>query len=116
MELSQSPAGRVRPWIIATRLNNKTKYMKTINTMKASIMMAALLTGAVVPAQAQTTHSAAPQVLADGTGAKSMRVENMHQVRFIEIFLAGREAKSESRVPPTAAVRDYASGLNRKKP
>ena len=34
------------------------------------------------------------QVLRDGDGAKTMRFDNMHQVRFIELFLAGREAKT----------------------
>ena len=33
-------------------------------------------------------------MLADGVGAKYIRVENMHQVRFIEIFLAYRDAKT----------------------
>jgi hypothetical protein len=33
-------------------------------------------------------------VLADGAGARYKHVENMHQVRFIEIFLAVREAQT----------------------
>lgn len=33
-------------------------------------------------------------VLADGAGAKFRRVEGMHRVRYIEVFLAGRDAKS----------------------
>jgi hypothetical protein len=36
----------------------------------------------------------APAILADGANAKSKRVENMHQTRFIEIFLAHRDAKT----------------------
>lgn len=35
-----------------------------------------------------------PAVLSDGVGAKSIRVENMHKVRFAEIFLAARSAKT----------------------
>jgi hypothetical protein len=35
---------------------------------------------------------AQPAVLGDGAGATYKRVENMHQTRFIEIFLAAREA------------------------
>jgi hypothetical protein len=35
-----------------------------------------------------------PAVLSDGAGATYHRVDNMHQVRFIEIFLAGREAET----------------------
>jgi hypothetical protein len=48
----------------------------------------------VVGSLAQKTSSTEPKVFADGAGAKYMRVEKMHQVRFIEIFLAGREAKT----------------------
>ena len=33
-------------------------------------------------------------MLADGAGAKYKRFDNMHQVRYIELFLAGREAKT----------------------
>lgn len=33
-----------------------------------------------------------PAVLGDGAGAQYMRVDNMHQVRYIELFLAGRDA------------------------
>ena len=45
-------------------------------------------------ATAQQPGPPEPAVLGDGAGAKTKRVENMHQVRFIEIFLAGREAKT----------------------
>ena len=35
-----------------------------------------------------------PAVLRDGDGAKSIRVDNLHKVRFAEIFLAAREGKT----------------------
>jgi len=35
-----------------------------------------------------------PAVLSDGADAKYDRVDNVHQVRFVEIFLVGREASS----------------------
>ncbi len=35
-----------------------------------------------------------PTVLADGAKAEFRRVENMHKTRFIEIFLAHRDAKT----------------------
>jgi hypothetical protein len=41
---------------------------------------------------------AQPAVLGDGGAAKYKRVENMHQTRFIEIFLAAREAKTGNMV------------------
>jgi hypothetical protein len=43
---------------------------------------------------AQETTPAEPKLLADGAGAKYKRFDNMHQVRYIELFLAGREAKT----------------------
>ena len=47
-----------------------------------------------LPALAQQPSPAEPKVLADGAGAKSGRVDNMHMTRFIEIFLAHRDAKT----------------------
>jgi hypothetical protein len=46
------------------------------------------------PAEQPPAQSAPalPAVLGDGAGAQYKRVENMHQTRFIEIFLAAREA------------------------
>ncbi len=41
------------------------------------------------PADART-----PGVFQDGDNAKSQRVDNLHQVRYIEMFLTGRDAKS----------------------
>ena len=42
----------------------------------------------------QQTTPADPKVLADGIGAKNKRFDNLHGVRYIELFLAGREAKT----------------------
>jgi hypothetical protein len=39
-------------------------------------------------------QAAEPEVLRDGDGAKLTRCENMHKTRFLEIFLAGHEAKT----------------------
>ena len=46
------------------------------------------------PSVAQVASAAAPKVLADGVGAKSGRFDQLHQTRFIEIFVAHRDAKS----------------------
>ena len=46
------------------------------------------------PSVAQVASPVAPKVLADGVGAKSGRFDQLHQTRFIEIFLAHRDAKS----------------------
>ena len=61
---------------------------------KSVLPVAVLLTIAAAPGFAQEAPSTQPAVLADGAGAKYKRVENTHQVRFIEIFLAAREAKT----------------------
>lgn len=62
--------------------------------VKEVLLMAALVAATVTGAFAQDKSSAEPKVFADGIGAKTIRVENMHKARFIEIFLAGREAKT----------------------
>lgn len=56
--------------------------------------MATLMAATVAVCVAQKATSAEPKVLADGARAQFKRVQNMHQTRFIEIFLANREAKT----------------------
>jgi hypothetical protein len=70
--------------------------------MKVALLTVFLL-GALSLAFAQQTPAPQPSptepaVLGDGAGAKYKRVDNMHKVRFIEIFLAGREAKTGNMV------------------
>ena len=65
-----------------------------MKTMKVVSLMAVFLTVAVAASFAQQTTSAEPKVLADGAGAKSGRLDNMHKTRFIEIFLTHRDAKT----------------------
>jgi hypothetical protein len=60
-------------------------------------LLAMPLAGAVSLSFAQQPP-AQPAVLGDGAGAISKRVENLHQTRFIEIFLAAREAKTGNMV------------------
>jgi hypothetical protein len=69
-----------------------------VDAKKASLLMAVLLTATMVASRAQTASPAEPKVLSDGASAKYLRVKNMHKVRFIEIFLAGREAKTGNMV------------------
>lgn len=40
------------------------------------------------------TMNTEPAVLGDGAGAKTIRVDHLHKVRFAEIFLAAKEAKT----------------------
>jgi len=65
-----------------------------MKTMKVVMLMAVLIAVTVTGAFAQETPSMAPKVLADGAAAKSGRFDNMHKARFIEIFLAHRDAKT----------------------
>lgn len=62
--------------------------------MRAAGLMAVVLAATPAASAAQDASPPEPRVLADGRGATPKRVENMHRVRFIEIFLAGKEAKS----------------------
>jgi hypothetical protein len=70
--------------------------MKTAQLL-AAVLMAAVLgscTQPSSPAGSQQTSPAEPKVLADGAGARAVRVDNIHKTRFIEIFLAHRDAKT----------------------
>jgi hypothetical protein len=72
--------------------------------MKATLLAISVIT--LVPlsfAQQPTQPQAAaapPAVLSDGTGAKFMHVDNMHAVRYIELFLACRDPKTGNLVAP----------------
>ena len=65
-----------------------------MKTLKLVTVLVAALMAPVSPSFAQPASSAQPQVLQDGEGAKVMRFENMYKTRFVEIFLAGRDAKT----------------------
>jgi hypothetical protein len=60
----------------------------------AIFLSGALLLSCTRQAQEPPAAPAQPAVLGDGAGAKQDRVDNVHQVRFIEIFLVGREAST----------------------
>jgi hypothetical protein len=66
--------------------------------MKAPMLAVFLVAVATAGAAAQNAGTAQPEVLSDGNGAISRRFDNTHRVRFIEIFLAGREAKTGTMV------------------
>ena len=72
-------------------VNKRRRIMKT---MKVVLLMTVLMAATVAGAYAQETPSAKPNVLADGANAKSMRFENMHMTRFLEIYLAAPDPKT----------------------
>lgn len=71
-----------------------------MKTMKVGMLMAVLVAATVAGSSAQEKPSAEPKVLSDGVGAKVMRFENMHQVRFIELFFGTRDSKTGKLVAP----------------
>jgi hypothetical protein len=69
-----------------------------MRTMKVTLLAIPLLVTLLSSCSRQDTEqpadSALPAVFGDGAGAKYDRVDNVHQVRFIEIFLVGREVST----------------------
>ena len=69
--------------------------------MKVVMLMAVLVAATVVVSCAQANNPPrSPQVLPDGDGAKTVRFENMHQTRFIELFFGTRDPKTGKLVAP----------------
>jgi hypothetical protein len=62
--------------------------------LELGLIVAALLMIAAIPSFVHDASAADPTVLSDGADAKHKRVENMHQTRYIEIFLAAKDPKT----------------------
>ncbi len=71
-----------------------------MKTMKVALLMAALFAVPVTGALAKEAPPAEPKVLRDGDGAKTMRFENLHQTRFIELFFGTKDPKTGKLVAP----------------
>jgi hypothetical protein len=65
-----------------------------MKTFKTTLLTALLSLTVMTVSFAQEASSAAPKILDDGAGAESRRVDNMHKTRYIEMFLAYRDAKT----------------------
>jgi hypothetical protein len=65
-----------------------------LRTAKLGLLATVLWAAASEPSLAQAPPPSAPKVLADGAGARSGRVDGMSQTRFIEVFLAHRDART----------------------
>jgi hypothetical protein len=64
------------------------------NMAVLAVSLLGLLLSGAQPGAAPQSTPAEPGVLHDGADAKTKRVENMHQSRYIEIFLAGQDEKT----------------------
>jgi hypothetical protein len=71
--------------------------MKILNSTR---LITAIFVFLAIPCFADETPESKPAVLSDGANAEQKRVNNMHQTRFIEIFLATKDAESGQFVAP----------------
>src|SRR5262245_32724695 len=71
-----------------------------MNLAALAVSLLAAVSAALAREDPAKPASDAPVVLSDGAGAQMKRVENMHETRFIEIFLAARDPKGEGIVAP----------------
>ncbi len=72
----------------------ENKRRRTMNVTKFCMLTVVLVAATAAGAFALDAPSAEPKVLNDGAGAKAGRFDKMHKTRFIEIFLAHRDAKT----------------------
>jgi hypothetical protein len=79
--------------------------------MKIAIMATVLMVATAAGAAAQNASTVPPKVVADGSGAVSKRFDNMHKTRFIEIFLAHRDAKTGKLVAECYNTMFSSSGI-----
>ncbi len=87
---------RTKP-ICYTRMTLETLLMVGTSRMLVAALAFIVLCGCAQtsdPVRLQPVAATDPKVLSDGANARSKRVENMHQTRFVEIFLAGRDANT----------------------
>ena len=70
--------------------NGRLAVIGCFKAMNIFLLAAVTLLASVAPSLAQGV----PDVLADGANAKAVHVDNMHQTRYIEMFLAARDAKT----------------------
>jgi hypothetical protein len=79
---------------VTHRRGAENERREPMTTMKTGLLAVALLTMAVPASYAQQAIPSEPKVLADGAGAKPLRVDSLFKVRYIELFFAAREAKT----------------------
>jgi hypothetical protein len=92
-------------------MKRRTAVTASLKAIKVGLAAAVMLTATMEPSFAQGTSAAAPKVLTDGVGAKPGRFDNMHKARFIEIFLAHRDAKTGKLVAETYNTMFTAKGI-----
>ncbi|WP_289020537.1 hypothetical protein [Desulfobacter postgatei] len=62
--------------------------------VKIGLIIMVFFLAAVMPCLARDASCGAPEVLSDGANARQKRVDNIHQTRYIEIFLAAKDPKT----------------------
>lgn len=71
----------------------RREIMRILNAFMISFL-AVVIAATTVGTFAQEKTPKEPKVLRDGDGARSVRINGLHKVRFAEIFLAHRDAKT----------------------
>ena len=71
-----------------------------MKTMKVALLMTVLIAAPVTGSFAKEAPPAEPKVMRDGDSAKTVRFENMHQTRFIELFFGTKDPKTGKLVAP----------------
>jgi hypothetical protein len=75
-------------------MKRKAAVTASLKAMKVGLLAAVLMTAAGTTSFAQAPSSEMPKVFSDGDGAKSMRANNLNQVRYIEMYLASPDPKT----------------------
>lgn len=77
-----------------------TASSATLIAIRCGLLATVLVVSATAPAIAQTAPATVPAVLSDGVNAKFGRIDGLHRVRYIEIFLATKDPTTGKVVAP----------------
>lgn len=77
-----------------------TAASASLNAIRIGLLATVLVAATAAPAIAQNSPAPVPAVLGDGVNAKFGRVDGLHRVRYIEIFLATKDPTTGKLVAP----------------
>ena len=98
-------------------MEHRTAVCSSLVAIGRGMLAAVMISAVAAPAIAQKAPAAAPAaalapaVLGDGAHAKAGRVDGVHLVRYIEIFLATKDPKTGSLVAPCYNSTFSAAGI-----